>query len=127
MLSAPPADAQWFSSTPTPLAEIEETVAERYDDIAHVGPEDLAKMQGAGEDFILLDVREKREFEVSHIPGAIQIDPDARASDLAARLARRRWARRASSGQSARRCLCLAQSNPPPGKRDRRNRCRPPL
>jgi len=87
MLSAPPADAQWFSSTPTPLAEIEETVAERYDDIAHVGPEDLAKMQGADEDFILLDVREKREFEVSHIPGAIQIDPDARASDVKALLA----------------------------------------
>ena len=55
MISAPPADAQWFSSTPTPLAEIEETVAERHDDIAHVEPEDFVKMQAAGEEFILLD------------------------------------------------------------------------
>ncbi len=88
MITAPPADAQWFSSTPTPLAEIEETVAERHDDIAHVEPEDFAKMQAAGEEFILLDVREKREFEVSHIPGAIQVDPDARTTDVQALLAK---------------------------------------
>ena len=88
MISAPSADAQWFSSTPTPLAEIEETVAERHDDIAHIAPEDFARMRAAGEEFILLDVREQGEFEVSHIPGAIQIDPDARASDVKALLAK---------------------------------------
>ena len=87
MLSAPPAAAQWFSSTPTPLPEIEETVAERHDDIAHIEPEEFVKMQAAGDEFILLDVREKGEFDVSHIPGAIQIDPGARATDVQALLA----------------------------------------
>ncbi len=88
MVNAPPADAQWFSSTPKPLAEIEENVAERHDDIVHIEPEDFARMQAAGEHFILLDVREEREFDVSHIPGAIQIDPSARATDVQALLAK---------------------------------------
>lgn len=86
-LSPPPADAQWFSSAPTPLAEIEQSVAERHDDIGHITPEDLVKMQAAGEAFILLDVRETDEFEVSHIPGAVQIDPGASAADVQALLA----------------------------------------
>ena len=88
MLSAPPASAQWFSSTPTPLPEIEASLAERHDDITHMEPEDFARMQAEGADFILLDVREKREFEVSHIPGAVQIDPNAKATDVQALLAK---------------------------------------
>ena len=87
ILSTLPAAAQWWSSTPTPLAQIEKTVADQHDDIAHLEPEDFAKMQAAGEDFILLDVREKREFDVSHIPGAVQIDPGANATDVQALLA----------------------------------------
>lgn len=81
-LSAPSADAQWFSSTPPPLADIESDLAERHEDISHIEPEDFLKMRAAGEDFIVLDVREKSEFEVSHIAGAVQIDPGARATDV---------------------------------------------
>ena len=87
MISTPPADAQWYSSTPTPLPEIEAAVAERHDDIAHLEPEDFARMRASGEDFILLDVREQDEFDVSHIPGALQIDPGAKAADVKALLA----------------------------------------
>lgn len=86
MISAPPAQAQWPFSAPIPLAQIEENVAARHDSIAHVAPEDFAAMQDAGEAFILLDVREKSEFDVSHIAGAIQVDPGAKASDVRALL-----------------------------------------
>ena len=87
MLSTPPAAVQWWSSTPTPLPVIEDNVAERHTDITHLEPEDFVKMQEAGEAFILLDVREQSEFEVSHIPGALQIDPQAKATDVKSLLA----------------------------------------
>lgn len=84
---APAAEAQWSFGVPKPLSEIEQNVADHHDDIEHVSPDELIDMQANGQNFILLDVREQREFEVSHIPGAIQIDPDARATDVRALLA----------------------------------------
>lgn len=83
LLSAPTAAAQWlFGASPTPLSEIEETLAARHDDIAHATPDELAGLRAAGEAFLLLDVRPRKEFEVSHLPGAIQIDPGASISDV---------------------------------------------
>ena len=39
--------------------------------------EELARRLEAGERLILLDVRRAEEYAVSHLPGAIRVDPDA--------------------------------------------------
>lgn len=82
MTAGSQADAQWFSTTPAPLPEIEETVATRHDDISHIDAGAFAQRQADGKKFILLDVRKKDEFDVSHIPGSVQIDPGASASEV---------------------------------------------
>lgn len=87
VLAAPEAAAQWPFGKPTPLSQIEADVAEDHGDITHVSPDQIARMQAEGAPLLLLDVREKDEFEVSHIPGAVQVDPGASAADIKALLA----------------------------------------
>lgn len=87
MLAAPEAVAQWPFGGPQPLDAIEEDIASDHADIAHLEPEALAAMQAAGKDIILLDVRARDEYDVSHIPGALQVDPGASKTDIAALLA----------------------------------------
>lgn len=79
---AAPATADWPFGQPTPLNEIEQRLAEDFDDIDHINAEDLEAMRARGERFILLDVREPSEFAVSHIPGAVQVDPGASADTI---------------------------------------------
>ena len=49
----------------------------KYSDIEHISADSLASWLATaeGEAPLLLDVREKKEYEVSHLSGAIQIDP----------------------------------------------------
>lgn len=77
-----PAQAQWPFGAPPPLSEIEDRLANRHDTIEHITVDTLAAMQTGDERFILLDVRERREYDVSHIPGAMHVDPGANASDV---------------------------------------------
>lgn len=78
--SAPAANAQWiFGGT---LPEIEERLAEKHREIDHISTEEFKSKGQAGVDYILLDVREENEFAVSHIPGAVRVDPDASATDV---------------------------------------------
>lgn len=49
-----------------------------------VQPEELAEMVSSGQEVIMLDTRQKREFEVSHIEGARFVDFDGfRKKDVA--------------------------------------------
>ena len=61
----------------SPLSAIETVIKLTYSDIGHLSPDALLKMEGHSGQLILLDAREAEEFEVSRIPGAIRIDPEA--------------------------------------------------
>lgn len=66
------------------LARVERLVERRYDDIPH---EPAQAASGRAGTFLLVDVREAEEYAVSHIAGAVRIDPDASAEEAMAVIA----------------------------------------
>lgn len=73
------------------LARIEADVERDFPRIGQVAPDELAsrlsqqaRAQGDAdtEGMVLFDVREAEEFAVGHLPGAIRMDPGARAEDV---------------------------------------------
>lgn len=67
------------------LAKVVADVERDFPDITHVSPDELAdRLAQGGEAFVLLDVREDREFAVGHLPGAIRVDPGAKADAVLA-------------------------------------------
>ena len=55
------------------LPEFQQLVNQAKKEIQEIGPADLKKMQQAGEDFALIDVREPDETARGMIPGAVAI------------------------------------------------------
>ncbi|MYB34382.1 MAG: rhodanese-like domain-containing protein [Gammaproteobacteria bacterium] len=59
------------------LVREQEKIREQYPNVAHISASQLEDMLNhSHEKIVLFDVREKSEFRVSHIEGAIQIDPN---------------------------------------------------
>jgi rhodanese-related sulfurtransferase len=56
-----------------PLPEFKQLVDEARSQISEIGPNDLRRMQQSGEDFTLLDVRERDEQAKGIIPGAVSL------------------------------------------------------
>ena len=54
-----------------PMPEFKQLVDEAKSQITEVTPDQLAHMRRAGEDFLLIDVREREEQAKGTIPGAI--------------------------------------------------------
>lgn len=67
-----------FAGEPT-LKSVQEKIEKNYPKITHVGTETLDEKLAAGEKIVLFDVREADEFAVSHIPGAVRVDPGSRS------------------------------------------------
>lgn len=66
-----------------PLALVEQHVARRYPEVARIAPRDLqARLDRQRDDIVIFDVREQEEFAMSHIAGAVRLDPKARALDF---------------------------------------------
>lgn len=65
---------------PKTLAAFETSLAEDYPDLRHLSPEQLSL--DSDQPKILLDVREPEEFAISHLAGAIQVDPDASSAEV---------------------------------------------
>jgi len=59
------------------LRNVSKSIAQTYPDVPLISASELARKSAAGEAFVLLDVRSKAEFAVSHISGAVRIDPGA--------------------------------------------------
>jgi rhodanese-related sulfurtransferase len=55
------------------MPEFKQLVSEAKKEIQEIGPEDLRHMQGADQDFVLVDVRDKEEAAKGMIPGAVHI------------------------------------------------------
>ncbi len=54
-----------------PLPEFKQLVDEARAQITEISPDQLKQMQQSGEDFILVDVRERDEHAKGNIPGAV--------------------------------------------------------
>ena len=65
------------SAAPAKLKEIETELVARFPQIGHITGDELSERMGLGESVVLLDVREEAEFAVSHLPGAIRIEPNS--------------------------------------------------
>lgn len=62
------------------LDEVHRSIETRFDQISHLDADVFSEF--SGNDYVVFDVREKREYEVSHIDGAVWIDPDISAQDF---------------------------------------------
>lgn len=60
---------------PGDLAKVEAMVRAGYADVAQLPTELFAELTERGERLLVFDVREEEEFRVSHLPGAIRVDP----------------------------------------------------
>lgn len=77
-----PADAGHIS----PLPVIEGVVRFTYSSLDHIAPDAyVQRAAGDGNEVVLLDIREPAEYAVSHLPGALQVGPDADAATVLAR------------------------------------------
>ncbi len=56
-----------------PLPEFKQLVDEAKSQISEIGPDELKHMQQSGEDFTLIDVRERDEQAKGMIPGAVAL------------------------------------------------------
>ena len=72
-------------SDPVSLDEVKAETRGRHPNISHVSPDEVArwiKDESAHGQPLLFDVREAEEFNVSHLEGAVRIQPGANAGDL---------------------------------------------
>ncbi len=58
------------------LAKVHAGIERQYPDVSHIDAEELAGMKSGS--IILFDVREPAEYRVSHLAGAIRVDPGIR-------------------------------------------------
>lgn len=77
--------------SPDPEAELEamtRKVAKKFDEVRQLSTADLAAWLAdpARKPPQLLDAREAAEFAVSHLPGAIRVDPEAGAEQVLAKI-----------------------------------------
>lgn len=56
------------------LTKTHSKILKNYEAVPHIDSEDLSHM--SQDEIILFDVREKDEYDVSHLEGAIWVDPD---------------------------------------------------
>lgn len=62
------------------LATVHALVSARYPLVAHIGADRLNTLLDAdpsATDLVVLDAREPDEFAVSHVPGAVRVDPNS--------------------------------------------------
>jgi rhodanese-related sulfurtransferase len=64
------------------LDEVEKDVSADYPSVEHVLPKSVPMAQSGSDGVLLLDVREEDEFAVSHLPGAIRVDPGMDPDDF---------------------------------------------
>ncbi len=67
------------------LAKVEANIQKRFPEIGHMNPAELAKQLGRSE-IVLVDVRNKEEYAVSRLPGAIRMEPGGSLESLQTKL-----------------------------------------
>lgn len=64
------------------LLQLERRVATDYPRVRSLIPQQVEQMVRDGRELLVLDVREAAEFEVSHLPGAVRVDPGMGAAQF---------------------------------------------
>lgn len=59
----------------SPLGKIHQDIVIDYPNMSHISRADLEK-ELSSSDLVILDTRPEKEYNVSHIEGALQVDPD---------------------------------------------------
>ncbi|MGB7205764.1 MAG: rhodanese-like domain-containing protein [Anderseniella sp.] len=77
LLALSPNAASAFS-----LDEVEQDVVSKYPSVTQLSTSTVANVQATSKNVVLFDVREEDEFLVSHLPGAIRVDPDMSEADF---------------------------------------------
>jgi len=62
------------------LMKTHQSILKNYETVSHINPDELGDMQQ--DDYLVFDVREKAEFDVSHLKNAIWVDPATDAEDF---------------------------------------------
>lgn len=62
------------------LEAVHSNIKNQYPHVKHLSSADFQNL--SNDDYVIIDVREADEFAVSHIDGAIRIDPSASADDV---------------------------------------------
>lgn len=77
-----------LDAAPATLDAVVTVIRLRFPDVPQTSPGELATWLADGSRVQpqILDVREPDEYAVSHLPGALQVDPDASATDVVARI-----------------------------------------
>ncbi|MGV6801528.1 MAG: rhodanese-like domain-containing protein [bacterium] len=65
-----------FAFVPKSLEALQVKIEHRYPDVKHISTQQFSELDHSK--VVLFDVREKKEFAVSHIQGAIQVAPKIR-------------------------------------------------
>ncbi|MEO1167879.1 MAG: rhodanese-like domain-containing protein [Pseudomonadota bacterium] len=75
------------------LDRIHAGIAATHDNVDHMSADDLLAL--GSDEFVLFDVREADEFAVSHLPGAVLVDPGMSAAEFATRFGEKLEGKRA--------------------------------
>jgi rhodanese-related sulfurtransferase len=70
----------FFGNSPDALEDVHATIVGGYPNVSHISPAEYAVLDDT--DLLVFDTREKDEFAVSHLRGAIQVAPDMSAEDF---------------------------------------------
>ena len=62
------------------LDDIHQSIEKKYTKVQHIDGQTLSELKQSG--VLIFDVRKPKEFEVSHLTNAIQVDPDISESDF---------------------------------------------
>ncbi|MGQ0672981.1 MAG: rhodanese-like domain-containing protein [Hyphomicrobium sp.] len=65
------------------FARVRTDVTHRWPGVSHLSPDDFAKEMSAGS--LVLDVRSPEEYSVSHLAGAVRVDPTLSSRDFLTR------------------------------------------
>ncbi|MAY21130.1 MAG: sulfurtransferase [Erythrobacteraceae bacterium] len=65
------------------LDRIHAGIAATHNNVEHIAADDFVALDS--DEFVLFDVREADEFAVSHLPGAVLVDPDITAAEFTTR------------------------------------------
>lgn len=77
-------EAARHEQIPFTFQNVREDVRVSFPAVAQLGTADLAARLANHDSLVLLDVREPQEYAVSHLPGAVRVDPDADEKSITA-------------------------------------------
>jgi rhodanese-related sulfurtransferase len=70
----------WFFQSDDALAKVHQGIVHQFPEVEHISADEFARLEP--EATIVFDTREPSEFAVSHIDGAIRIDPEMTPDDF---------------------------------------------